>query len=302
MTAEICVIGAGIAGLAAADALRRAGRRVLMLEKSRGIGGRLATRRTRDGLEFDHGAPAVHGRPEAFGGFLRTAEAAGDAAAWGGGWVGVPGMSALGRSLAAGLDIRFGVEVAAVRREGGGWTVETDGDAMRFDAVVCTAPAPQTARLCSGEADVAAAAAAARMEPCWALMAAWTQTRTNVAFEWTEGPLASAHRVDAKPGRAAFPARWVAHARLDWTLAHLEDERTTVEAALIPLLAGAVGAEGAPAYATAHRWRFARVAQPVGQPCLAAPGGLVAAGDWLLGAEAGDAFASGLAAAEALLG
>lgn len=301
MTAETCVVGAGLAGLAAADALRRAGRRVVVLEKSRGLGGRLATRRTREGLEFDHGAPSVPARPGAFAAFLQAAAAAGDAAEWGGGWVGVPGMSALGRSLATGLDIRFGVEATAVRREAGGWAVETADGAMRFGAVVCTAPAPQTARLCAGEADIAAAAGAARMEPCWALMAAWPETGSAETVGWAEGPLAAAYRVDAKPGRATAPRRWVAHARTEWTLAHLEDERPAVEAALLPVLAAAVGAAGAPVYASAHRWRFARVVRPVGLPCVAVPGGLAAAGDWLLGPEAGDAFASGLAAAEALL-
>ena len=70
-----------------------------------------------------------------------------------------------------------------------------------------------------------------------------------------------------------------------------------MEAALLPVLAGAVGETGAPLYAAAHRWRFARVAQPVGLDCVVATGGLVAAGDWVSGAEAGYAYASGLAAA-----
>jgi monoamine oxidase len=63
---EVIVIGAGAAGLAAADALVRAGRRVLVLEARDRIGGRCDTRRMPGlavpvelGAEFMHGGPAA---------------------------------------------------------------------------------------------------------------------------------------------------------------------------------------------------------------------------------------------------
>jgi renalase len=51
---DVVVIGAGLAGLTAAQHLQRHGYRVLVLEKSRGLGGRLATRRI-DNQPIDHG-------------------------------------------------------------------------------------------------------------------------------------------------------------------------------------------------------------------------------------------------------
>jgi len=51
----IALVGAGIAGLSAAARLRELGLRVRVLEKSRGLGGRSATRRI-GRLGFDHGA------------------------------------------------------------------------------------------------------------------------------------------------------------------------------------------------------------------------------------------------------
>ena len=60
MADRIGIVGAGICGLAAAAELAAAGREVAVFDKSRGIGGRLATRRV-DAMSFDHGAPAAHG-------------------------------------------------------------------------------------------------------------------------------------------------------------------------------------------------------------------------------------------------
>ena len=55
-TPRVAVIGAGISGLILARTLADAGVAVTVFEKSRGVGGRMATRRTQDGLRFDHGA------------------------------------------------------------------------------------------------------------------------------------------------------------------------------------------------------------------------------------------------------
>lgn len=295
MKGPVAIIGAGLAGLTAARALTAAGLSVTVFEKSRGIGGRLATRRARDGLDFDHGAPWVTRGVPAFDAFLRAAEAAGDAAAFEGRIVGVPGMSALPRSLAAGLDIRFETAIEAVTPVPRGWRV----DGADYPAVICTAPAPQTARICGAIPAIARAAATARMNPCWALMAAWRGGARRAGA--LAAPLARATRISGRPGRDPAPERWVAHASLDWTLANLERAREEIAPDLLAALAASLGLSPDDAtHAVAHRWRYACVAQPVGVPCVAV-GDIVAAGDWLLGPDASDAHASGLAAAAAIL-
>ncbi len=55
MSVSVAVIGAGMAGLAAARILSEAGVRCTLFDKSRGVGGRMSTRRAGD-LQFDHGA------------------------------------------------------------------------------------------------------------------------------------------------------------------------------------------------------------------------------------------------------
>ena len=55
MAKRVAIIGAGMAGLAAARLLREAGAGCMIFDKSRGLGGRMATRRAGD-FSFDHGS------------------------------------------------------------------------------------------------------------------------------------------------------------------------------------------------------------------------------------------------------
>ncbi len=70
---HIAVIGAGMAGIVCARTLLQAGHRVTLFEKSRGFGGRMATRRTEFG-SFDHGAQYFTVRDSRFARALLTAQ------------------------------------------------------------------------------------------------------------------------------------------------------------------------------------------------------------------------------------
>ena len=88
-TKRIAVVGAGIAGAACAASLQQAGVQVTLFDKSRGVGGRMSTRRAAwagEGgnectVEFDHGAQAITARQPRFRVLLARAEAAGMSAA-----------------------------------------------------------------------------------------------------------------------------------------------------------------------------------------------------------------------------
>src|SRR5579875_456466 len=71
--ADVIVVGAGVAGLAAARALAERGMRVLALEARDRIGGRIFTERTADGVLVEHGAEFVHGRDPALWDLIREA-------------------------------------------------------------------------------------------------------------------------------------------------------------------------------------------------------------------------------------
>jgi renalase len=62
---DIAIIGAGMAGLVCAQQLSQAGYSIVVVEKSRGLGGRLATRRLH-GTWADHGACYLKPKGELF--------------------------------------------------------------------------------------------------------------------------------------------------------------------------------------------------------------------------------------------
>ncbi|MBF2036244.1 MAG: NAD(P)-binding protein [Leptolyngbyaceae cyanobacterium T60_A2020_046] len=121
--ADIVVIGAGMAGLTCAQRLCGAGYPVRVLEKSRGLGGRMATRRL-EGWPLDHGARGLQPRSAAFQAVVQQLHDCGAIVPWRSPtfqldlatqhliptesepfWVAPAGMSAVGKALGAGLQI-----------------------------------------------------------------------------------------------------------------------------------------------------------------------------------------------------
>lgn len=309
MSHNIAIIGAGMAGVACGRALTQSGARVQLFEKARGMGGRLSTRR--DGpLAFDHGAQYASARGGPFKALLAGLAAQGQAARWPAAeqddtprYVGMPGMADLVRGQADGLAIETGCHIQAVHLQDRHWWL-SDADGGRhgpFDTVLSTAPAPQTAALFDGLTPVAARARAARLAPCLAVMAAF-DTRLplpDIVHPADDPVLAWAARNSAKPGRTAEPDQWVLHAGPDWSEALLDEPSAHSVAPLLDALARQADRPlPAPIHAVPHRWRYARVVEPVGAPCLFDPAQrLGAAGDWCLGPRVEQAFMSGQALA-----
>jgi len=241
MSDRVIVIGVGMAGLACARALKGAGRRVLVLDKSRGIGGRVATRRV--GLDmgaarFDHGAQYITVRTPEFSRFLETLPQA--VGPWQDGtahphFVGLPGMSGLPRAMAQGLEVRQGVEVTALDPVPGGWRVMAGTDAFEAARLVLTVPAPQALRLL-GDHPLAEALAGVGMAPCLTLMAAFPldAPRPFVNRRDPDQPLAWIAQDSTKPGRAGPVTTWVAQAGPDWSAQHLELGRDAIAALSTP--------------------------------------------------------------------
>lgn len=280
------VVGAGMAGAACAEGLRRAGFTVTVFEKSRGVGGRMATRRAAwadaagapQTASFDHGSQGFSARSPRFKAVVGRAQALGHLARWRPRvhaefpapvrremYVPLPTMSAFCRHLLAGVEVRLGQAVRRLRRDADGWHLLMEGgDACGpFDQVLLALPAPQAARLLAGhDAAVVATLAGVQMQPCWTLMAICD----DVDWPWDaaepgEGPLALVARVDRTPGRAAPAGRsiWIAHATAPWSAAHLNDEPESIRSALCEALGRQLPGRQARLWqhTAVHRWRHA---------------------------------------------
>ena len=158
---DIVVVGAGLSGLTAARSLQEKGHKVIVLDKGRGLGGRMATRRisTSDGSTavFDHGAQFFTVRDQQFQEFVDEWITNGIVREWCRGFVaedGHPryvvnnGMTALAKHIAQDLDVRTSTLVFAVKpcdADPKKWTVVIDDNSrIDCDAVVMTCPLPQS--------------------------------------------------------------------------------------------------------------------------------------------------------------
>jgi predicted NAD/FAD-dependent oxidoreductase len=151
---NILVIGAGISGLIASNFLIHQGFKVTILEKSRGVGGRLATRRF-DGGVFDHGAQFFTVRNERFQQYVNHWLEEKIIRQWSRGfppnsedghprYIGVKGMTGIAKYLADPIDIRFAERALFLDYEDQQWSIQTEQEKIyKADALILTAPVPQ---------------------------------------------------------------------------------------------------------------------------------------------------------------
>jgi predicted NAD/FAD-dependent oxidoreductase len=309
---QIAIVGAGMAGLSCATRLAALGHELALFDKGRGPGGRMATRRVEaDGtmLRFDHGAQYFTARDPRFVEQVARWEREGVVARWdvagADAWVGTPAMNAPIKAMAGRHDVQFGTRIEQLLRGGDGWQLDGDGAPdRRFDAVVVALPAEQAGPLLQQHAGAMGDLAdATRSDPCWTVMAAFEQRLPSEQDTIRHhGAIGWAARNNAKPGRGSAEC-WVVQASPDWSRAHLEDEATAVETALLDQLADAIGAPLPPRLAiSAHRWRFARSGSAGEEALWDAQQRIGVCGDWLLGPRVEAAYLSGLILAETVGG
>lgn len=334
--ARVVVVGAGIAGLLCARELVAAGADVVVLDKGRGVGGRMATRRFA-GAVFDHGAQYFTARPPWFSAEVFGWESVGVVCRWFDdgepGWRGEPSMTAVAKHLAENLDVRVATTVSSLSAGGGvPWRVvvggtadgsgsddQPTGEILDADAVVITAPVPQgLAMLDAGEVSLEARLTsrlrAVSYEPCLAVLAVLDGPSGMAPPGWLRG---------GEDGDAAGVVAWIAdnqlkgvsalpaltvHCTTDASIAMFDDEAGTVIATVMEAVAQMPGGPGLGREVVASqlvRWRYARVAARDPESFLfadvAGAGPLLFAGDGFGGPRVQSAAESGVAAARALV-
>lgn len=309
----IGIIGAGMAGLACASELVRAGYSVTLFDKGRGPGGRMSARRadvSGETTRFDHGAQYFTARDPDFreqvalwesDGVVARWPAAGDEA-----WVGTPAMNAPIRAMADALTVNWGARVELFRRDGDGWLIEGEGATFACDGIVCAVPAEQAAELLAAAAPgLAEHARTVVSEPCWAVMASFAKPldlpdclrSENHAVAW-------AARNSSKPGRTG-EENWVIHASPARTRELLDRPRDEVAKLLLEDFFSQTGIDPVwPVHLAAHRWLYARPQVERGGPACHwdEEQGIGICGDYLHSPRVEGAYLSGVALAHAILG
>ncbi|WP_029653434.1 NAD(P)/FAD-dependent oxidoreductase [Marinobacter daepoensis] len=315
---SVAVIGSGLAGLTSAIMLGDSGHRVRVFEKSRGPGGRMASKRVTNG-SADIGAQYFTSRNPGFTRFLDRWAGKDSYGIWNArfgfqsperGWlafpdehrfVGMPRMTAITRALSAHVELDAGVRIARMSRDGLQWRL-TDFDGKEytgFDQVVITAPPAQAQDLLesSGLHEFAdrLAAHSGNMLPCWAVAAHFAepvQGRFDAMRPASEALFWLANN-SSKPGREGAGQWWVLHATPEWTQHRLDDSPDLVARALMAEFAKLTGHQGQATDWVAHRWLYARSDAGDNPGCLYDVSlGIGVAGDWLAGGRVEGAWES----------
>jgi renalase len=321
---DVAIVGAGISGLICAQQLQQAGYRVVVLEKSRGLGGRVTTRRLEDtcadrGLSYliptgelttrfvellksqdilqvwtdtvhefreDFGLKAVKGTPL---------------------YIAPNGMSAIARFLAKDLEIQLSKRVVGLSLNNDCWHLQFESsDAVVAKAVVVAIPAPQALTLLTPFASPVVLDSLRQVEfsscisviagyPANSVLPAWRSLTVidDDTLAWIG--LDSSKRLGMKSPVFVFHSA----AKFAQTYIDTEDLQPVGQqllnkaAKLFPELAN-------PDWLQCDFWRYAFATVPLADNCLNidTPQPLVCCGDWCGGINLEGAMRSGNAAAK----
>lgn len=319
---KIAIVGAGLAGLTLANQLKQTAE-VTLFEKSRGVGGRLATRWA-DPFYFDHGAQFFKAHSPAFKQLIEPLLAKGVVARWDARfveiaqgeiqqsrqwdkfyphYVGVPSMNAFAGALAEGLAIQLNTQVARLNKHQGMWQLwdEQGRELGEFDWVVLAIPVAQAAALLQQPTSFSNQLTSIKMNACFALMLGFEQP-LSLPFDaaLVRGADISWISVNSsKPGRNDSFTLLI-NSTNAWANDHIDDDREAVMAHLCHETSKTIGqsVDGA-VHKVVHGWRYANVGKQTSPAYLVdAQQQIGVCSDWLIQGRVNAAFDSGLALAE----
>lgn len=317
---NILIIGAGLAGLSAANDLQRSGYKVLVVDKGRGLGGRLAGRRIGNAT-FDHGAQFMTTRHSRFVEEVNRWVDAGVAEQWYASvpgqpnshirYRGVPTMTAIAKNMAEGMNILRAARVTHVAQSDKIWIASLDnGTTISADALLITSPVPQTIELLATGNIQLPKDKCDRLnnivyESCIAVMAVLdspSKIPPPGALMLADGPIAWIGDNQQK-GVSSIPAVTI-HSNGEFSAKNFENDHQTVAQQLLALAQPLIGAKVIEHQI--HGWRYSKpLVMDEHRYMLASEGTrlppLVFAGDAFAGPRVEGAVLSGWAAAEALV-
>ena len=280
MKKRIAIIGAGISGLTLANRLNSTFE-VVVLEKSRGIGGRMATRQA-EPFAFDHGTQFFTARDKKFTQFITPYLRSGIVQEWIGKvvtlevnkkttnrlwfephYVACPGMNNLCKKLADGINIRLNCEVAPLSfKDSKSWhLVDKNGESLgEFDLVISTVPPVQTCKLFNTFLPENTSISNSKFLACFTMMFGFHKKwdKTWIGAKVHKSPIEWIAVNSSKPGRNDNHTALVVHSSNTWAEEHVNDDLQQTEIFLRRELNKILNIElSFPDYFSLHRWRYA---------------------------------------------
>ena len=312
---DCLIVGAGISGLLAAATLKDQGFQVCVLEKSRGFGGRMATRRI-DGAVFDHGAQFLTVRDARFKKWVDNWAKKGFVVPWYSlengepHYCALPGMTSIAKCVAGdySLDVRLSEHVNSAHHVDGKWRIElASGGSMTARSLILTAPVPQSLDLLqTGNVELSSAGQqwlqSIKFHKCIAAMAVLEQQslldQHNGALKLRTQPIQWIADNQRK-GISSVPSVTI-HSTPEFAEEHWDTEDSV---RLPKLLAAAEPYLGSKVITCqGHRWKFSQPVIGYKEKCyFDQDKSLAIAGDGLAGGRVEGAAVSGLSAADKII-
>ena len=319
---HVGIVGAGMAGLACATELVKAGFQVSVYDKSRGVGGRMS-HRYYEKWGADHGAQYFTVKDDQFKSELDNWLISGVVQEWLGKivtlnqdgyeelskttprYVGVPTMSSPAKFLAQKLSVSTMHTISELQYSQGAWRMVSKEHGLLptvFDQIVLAIPSPQAKVLVQAHSEsLKEACESVVMLPCWTLMAYLKNPLpldfdaafvSNRIFSWLA-------RDSDKPERSPYET-WVAQANHQWSLEHVDFSQIQAEELLLEEFKKITGVD-CDLYQT-HLWRYAKLETPKETNyVIDAKLNMALCGDWLRNSTVEGAWLSGHSLAKRII-
>jgi renalase len=336
---EIAIVGAGMTGITCANQLQATGKKgIVIFEKSRGVGGRLTTRRMHDTC-VDRGTCYISPKGEQFRSLFQQLISNNIVEPWTDithsftvdgqmladvdvypHYVAPGGMNQIAKYLARDLDVKFGHKAIAIEPDNNLWklTIEGNHEPIFARTVILAIPAPQAVDLLTSLVDILPngflnTLSGVNFYPSIAVAAGYTMAQLA---EWQalypqvksvsclEDPILSWVGVDSSKRHQPAPPVFVIQSTANFAAEYPQPEDMA--------LAGKIMLERAserflpwfrdPQWQEPHLWRYAFPKSPLVDALMSIdlPAPLYCIGDWCRGRKVEDAYLAGLSMAEHL--
>ena len=276
---KIAIIGAGISGLTIAQKLA-ANNQVTIFDKSRGIGGRMATRRV-DDFHFDHGAQFFTAKSEEFKEFCQNAQKEGVIDIWNARfceiteinitrkwqfnndenphYISLPQMNSLCKFMAQNLDVKLKTQISKIEFINKKWSLKTEEEFSDFDQLIIAMPSHQAVNLLPLEFKYFDIVRNIQMLPCFTLMLGFKE-KLNLEFDAALVKDSIISWISVNSSKKGRPEGFslLINSSNDWAAANLEDDLSTIQEKLLNQLQKIIKIDANLIdYVNIHRWRYA---------------------------------------------